>query len=40
MFAFTQLQTTAVPGGDDGTFLMVAGARIHLNLLFEAPRLS
>ena len=26
ILAFTQQQTTAVPGGDDGTFLMVAGA--------------
>ena len=37
ILAFTQQQTTAVPGGDDGTFLMVAGACNWLYLLFVAP---
>ena len=41
ILAFTQQQTTAVPGGDDGTFLMVAGARNRLNnLLFDSPLLT
>jgi site-specific DNA recombinase len=35
--AFANEKKTGI--GDGGTFLMVAGARNHLNLLFNAPRL-
>src|SRR4029078_4590292 len=37
---FAQKKGTAAPGGGGGTYLMVAGARNHLNLLFNAPGLG